>query len=342
MALILCMLLSLGLCQVSAAPTVKSNQEIVAVYGELGISYAGDTITVMLVEDGGVYDEDTIIHLGETNVLADGTYTYKFKVNVPSEKSLETDYVLRARNEVENVTESIVSAKTISDQPMTIKTEISAAKNANTYVSNTLADAENAKLVYVAYDKNDAIVDVEIKNANISFMQNNDTLLNSYTGAKDAAYVRTFLWNNTSELIPFAIDTEANMTSAERFKDGDVVAMAGDSITHLGRTVAFIEHFYQTRYPDEDIVIYNNGIGGDTASGIKGRIDYDIFDYDDINKVTVMIGMNDIGYPYYAPDSTTSDETKENAINSCNTNVAALAEAIADRDADVVLMGSPM
>lgn len=342
MVLVLCMVLGMTICQVSAAPTAKSNEEIVAVYGELGLAYAGEVITVMLVEDGDVYDKSTIIYIGETNVLDDGTYACKFKVNVPDGKSLATDYVLRARNVLDDVTESVVSAKTVSDQPMTIKTHITADKKTNTYVTNTLGDAQNAKLIYVAYDKNNAIIDVKVESAAISFAQDSATLLKSYTGSKDAAFVRTFLWNSTNELIPLAFDEKVKVTSAERFKDGDIVAMSGDSITHLGRTVAFIEHFYQTRYPDEDIVVYNNGIGGDTAAGIKGRIDYDIFEYDDINKVTVMIGMNDIGYGYYAPGSTISAETKDNAINACNNNVAALAQAIKDRGADVVLMGSPM
>lgn len=342
MVLVLCMVLGMTICQVSATPTAKSNDEIVAVYGELGLAYAGEVITVMLVEVGDVYGKDTIIYIDETNVLGDGTYACKFKVTVPDGKSLADDYVLRARNVLEDVTESVVYAMTVSDQPMTIKTHITADKKTNTYVTNTLGDAQNAKLIYVAYDKNDAIIDVKVESAAISFAQDNTTLLKSYAGSKDAAFVRTFLWNSTNELIPLAFDEKVKVTSAERFKDGDIVSMSGDSITHLGRTVAFIEHFYQTRYPEEDIVIYNNGIGGDTAGGIKGRLDYDILSQNP-NKITVMIGMNDVGYYKYAPDSTYTDADKEASITSCNTNVSDLCTAIETAGInDIILMGSPM
>jgi lysophospholipase L1-like esterase len=85
--------------------------------------------------------------------------------------------------------------------------------------------------------------------------------------------------------------------SAQPFQSGDTVCWVGDSITHGGSYHAIVELFYATRFPDRTIHYYNEGIGGDRASGIVSdenyRLNADILSHK-ATVATIMLGMNDI------------------------------------------------
>lgn len=79
------------------------------------------------------------------------------------------------------------------------------------------------------------------------------------------------------------------------FKKGEKIAFIGNSITHGGFYHSLIYLFYQTRYPNQKIKIYNCGISGGQLSGALRRLN------DDVLRKTphytpVMFGMNDVGY----------------------------------------------
>lgn len=76
------------------------------------------------------------------------------------------------------------------------------------------------------------------------------------------------------------------------FKNGERVLFLGDSITRAGGWHSKIALFYETRYPDRNIVWLNAGISGDTSGGALSRIDWDVLDRNP-STVVIMLGMND-------------------------------------------------
>jgi len=85
------------------------------------------------------------------------------------------------------------------------------------------------------------------------------------------------------------------------FADGDIICCLGDSITHGGLYHKDIADFYATRFPDRKIKVINCGIGGDTAGGALGRLDWDVLAHHP-TVITIMLGMNDVGHANYFTD----------------------------------------
>jgi lysophospholipase L1-like esterase len=75
------------------------------------------------------------------------------------------------------------------------------------------------------------------------------------------------------------------------------VAFIGDSITHSGLAVAYIQEYYLTHMPERGVKIYNLGIGGDQAAHCCARID-EILSVKPTEAV-VMFGVNDMGVQHY-------------------------------------------
>lgn len=88
--------------------------------------------------------------------------------------------------------------------------------------------------------------------------------------------------------------------SYPRFKSNDRVAFIGDSITHGGMYLPYIQTFYATRFPDRNIRLLNLGIAGDTAKGgwercaleEEGLWESDVRSYRP-TAAMIMFGMND-------------------------------------------------
>ena len=95
-----------------------------------------------------------------------------------------------------------------------------------------------------------------------------------------------------------------------RFADGERVAFFGDSITHGGYYYAFLQLFWNLRYPGSDVRIMNCGISGDTAKGGLGRMDTDLLLLKP-NRVFVMFGMNDVGLGCYKTTTPSEADIKE-------------------------------
>jgi lysophospholipase L1-like esterase len=79
------------------------------------------------------------------------------------------------------------------------------------------------------------------------------------------------------------------------FQQNDRVIFVGNSITEAGAYVSYIYLYYMTHFPDRKLVIMNGGIGGDKASDIYRRLDYDILAKKP-NTLVLTFGMNDTGY----------------------------------------------
>ena len=86
----------------------------------------------------------------------------------------------------------------------------------------------------------------------------------------------------------------AMSAGAETFPDNSTVVFFGDSITRSGRYIEFITDFYRTRYPGRHVRFISAGHGGDTSSGARSRISYDVAAYNPAY-VSLMFGMNESG-----------------------------------------------
>ena len=78
------------------------------------------------------------------------------------------------------------------------------------------------------------------------------------------------------------------------FQKGDRIAFVGNSITCGGHYHSYIWLYYMTRFPDQRIDIFNEGVGGDVAEMIYQRLDK-VFEHEP-TVVTLSFGMNDVGY----------------------------------------------
>lgn len=87
------------------------------------------------------------------------------------------------------------------------------------------------------------------------------------------------------------------MGNPKLFDKGARVAMVGDSITHSGLAVAYIQEYYLTHMPERGVKIYNLGTGGDAAAHACARMD-EILSVNPTEAV-VMFGVNDMGVQHY-------------------------------------------
>jgi len=88
-----------------------------------------------------------------------------------------------------------------------------------------------------------------------------------------------------------------NSQTIPAFTKGDRVVFVGNSITCGGHFHSYIWLYYMTRFPDQRIDIFNEGIGGDVAKQMYQRLD-DVFRHNP-TVVTLSFGMNDTGYMDY-------------------------------------------
>ena len=84
-----------------------------------------------------------------------------------------------------------------------------------------------------------------------------------------------------------------------RFADGERVVFVGDSITHGGGYVCYLQLFQNLRNPGCGTRLLNGGISGDTAAGCVARWKDDILPMKP-DRVFVMFGMNDVGRDNYS------------------------------------------
>lgn len=93
------------------------------------------------------------------------------------------------------------------------------------------------------------------------------------------------------------------------FHSGDRINFVGNSITMDGRYHQYLELYYLTRFPDQDIRFYNKGISGDDAEGILRRLNSDVLE-NEPSWCVLMVGVNDVNRELYMPD-----RQKESGIN---------------------------
>ncbi|MBE6696672.1 MAG: hypothetical protein E7587_09520 [Ruminococcaceae bacterium] len=117
------------------------------------------------------------------------------------------------------------------------------------------------------------------------------------------------------------------------------VAMIGDSITHNGIAVAYIQEYYRTHFPSRNVKIFNLGIGGDNASNAYNRLD-EILSVEPTEAV-VMFGVNDMGVQNYR-DNPTDDNlsAREQSRQRHLDGTVRLVKALIEKNIPVTLCSS--
>ncbi|MBI1290627.1 hypothetical protein GC173_05225 [bacterium] len=82
--------------------------------------------------------------------------------------------------------------------------------------------------------------------------------------------------------------------SPKPFPDGSRVVFLGDSITHLGYYLPYIQHYYQVRFPERHIEMFNAGVSAGRANDALARIEWDVLARNPTH-VLINLGMNDVG-----------------------------------------------
>ena len=97
-----------------------------------------------------------------------------------------------------------------------------------------------------------------------------------------------------------------------RLGDGERVVFFGDSITHGGRYIYYLQLFQNLRRPGGGTRLLNGGISGDSAGGGIRRWKNDILPMKP-DRAFVMFGMNDVGRDNYATVTPTEAQAKARA-----------------------------
>ena len=103
--------------------------------------------------------------------------------------------------------------------------------------------------------------------------------------------------------------------SIPAFSKGDRIVFVGNSITCGGHYHSYIWLYYMTRFPNQRIDIFNEGIGGDVAKQMYQRMDK-VFEHKP-TVVTLSFGMNDTGYMDYT-DPANETTGHNNVATACN------------------------
>lgn len=132
--------------------------------------------------------------------------------------------------------------------------------------------------------------------------------------------------------LALALALTALARSEPIFKNNDTVCLIGDSITHSGPYHSYVFLYYATRFPQMRLKFINCGISGDSASGMMGRLQKDVFS-NNATVATLSAGMNDVNRGLYSQTKVPADadNSKRKAIDGFKNNVRKISDALASK-----------
>ncbi len=120
-------------------------------------------------------------------------------------------------------------------------------------------------------------------------------------------------------------------------KPGEKVLFFGDSITHGGRYIAFLQLLLDSQGVVTDADLMNAGISGGTAAGGLRRIQHDVIDRKP-DRVFILFGMNDVGRTAYRTDTPSNLMLRKNRLNIYTKNQKQVIKLLKDAGITPVLM----
>ena len=123
------------------------------------------------------------------------------------------------------------------------------------------------------------------------------------------------------------------------FRPGERVALFGDSITHIGNYIQYLQLWENLRHPGSGVRFMNCGIAGDTAKKGLERLDADLLPMKP-DRAFVMFGMNDVGREDYATASPTDAQkaARAKSLEAYAADMEAVVDRLAASGIETVLM----
>lgn len=143
-------------------------------------------------------------------------------------------------------------------------------------------------------------------------------------------------------IFALAVRIIVGATLPTAFAPGERVAFVGDSITHAGKYIAFLQMRLIEKFPDNPPKLFNCGVNGDTAASVleTRRLEWDVRSLRP-DRIFVMLGMNDIRRSLWRtaePDSDENAQSRMTAVADYERNLRKLLDALRTNDVDIVLM----
>ena len=332
-----CMILT-SMAVFAAAPTAKSYESNISVYGKVDASREGDAITIVMVDNNtSLTALERTVHVGMTETKVGGYYQYKFKFTMPAGKSL-ADYTLKAKIGDDDITDTIISAETDKANAFDVSLRMDAYFTPEVTITNKLDGETDAKVILASYTNDGELVATKIVDTTVPYDQKGKGhVVNVAELGGD--YIKAFMWDDAISPIPMAKNDVTNTALTPKFEDGDVVTFTGSSSMHLSTMPALVDHFYQTRYPDMNVTILNTGVGGDSVAKVLARYDWDV-SRGEPNRTYLICGGNDIGYWNFTEEDQTVDADDVAKIEACLGTYDTFIAKMREEGLEMVLLGT--
>ena len=148
-------------------------------------------------------------------------------------------------------------------------------------ITNKYNAGGNFKIIVAFYEENGRLTSVqEIAGGKyeLSEIHKKVSAVSKINVPENTSKIKAFLWEDTKRAIPLSEEQIRNVSDKKFGGDTEEirVALIGDSITHSGSYLYGIEHYYQTRYPEKNIVFVNKGMSGNKTADFVERFSWDI------------------------------------------------------------------
>lgn len=363
LCLVLALVMVLGTMPVFAETTelgaaMDTDYYNVYLAGQTGL--ANQAISVLLLDDNGELGYIEQIFTNES-----GNYELKFKFDASI-----SDYnvIVRETETANDITSTLKTAFARKDLYSLDIALANADNDVTRYIAegdaldvvvkinNKYGNSASVNVIFAAYDEGNKLLATKIKTLGIGYdaLDTEKTIdFSNIDVPAETKYVKAFAWQDAINLIPLAEEDVKEKRDGVAFSNENpeeikVIGLVGDSITAHGNYVFFLNQYYASKYPESNIVILNKGISGDSAKGILGRLDWDLFNekdalgYGACDEITVMIGMNDVGYNDFnkgpQEDYAAAYPNKPNTINTIVGRIETIVQECQEREVPITLI----
>lgn len=230
--------------------------------------------------------------------------------------------------------------------------------NVTLSIKNKYDDGKDISIILAAYNESGALLGAAEDSIKIGYFDTDAELkkcFEKFNVPEGTARFKVFAWENMINLIPAADDLKLK-TGESTFDDQGrtsdkpwVIGFVGDSNTHHSNYLPFVEHYYDTRFPNKNIMFLNKGISGDTARGAMNRLDWDIFNSNGeelklCDEIVVMFAPNDSGIELYSgsrdgdPYLHENNEEKQKRIAACVDNYEKIIQYCVKKNIKITVM----